>query len=246
MAEPSSSHVSVSIAEPEPMVSTSQYSTVEPSLELRTPKEEEIQLSEFAFRFENDPYKDIINALNHPRHEKPTTSLCPYVALDEVSNQESTSDWSKELERTSKAIWVSSTSTTIPCSMRGNVVEAVHYPTVGACVMSEYLMDTLVGNKPPTPTHGYFKNPRWGYYFLCRGIARDVPIIINKLEMCLDFYIYDIMDFDLLLGFPLEKVHPTPLGSLDEKLREAASATSPLFQKVLWRSLFPSKTHSRS
>ena len=50
-----STHESVSTAEPEPTVSTSQYSTVEPSPEPRTPKEEEIQLSEFAFRFENDP-----------------------------------------------------------------------------------------------------------------------------------------------------------------------------------------------
>jgi hypothetical protein len=56
-----------------------------------------------------------------------------------------------------------------------------------------------------------------------------VPIIINKIEVCLDFYIYDIMDFDLLLGFPLEKLHTTSLGSLDEKLREAAYATTPLF-----------------
>jgi hypothetical protein len=113
---------------------------------------------EFTFLFENDPYKDIINASNHPRHEKPTTSMCPYEALDEVSNRESTADWSKELKRIYRAIWVSSTSTTIPCSMRRNVVEAVHDPTVGACVMSEYLMDTLVGNKLLTSTQIFQKS----------------------------------------------------------------------------------------
>ena len=37
------------------------------------------------------------------------------------------------------------------------------------------------------------------------GIARDVPFSIDKLEVHLDFYIYDILDFDLLLGLPLEK-----------------------------------------
>jgi hypothetical protein len=34
------------------------------------------------------------------------------------------------------------------------------------------------------------------------------------------------MDFDLLLGFPLEKLLAASLGSLDEKLKEAASATT--------------------
>src|SRR6185369_4149424 len=76
--------------------------------------------------------------------------------------------------------------------------------------------------KPLTSTDKYFKNPS-GLYFECRGIARDVPITIDKLEVHLDFYSYDILDFDLLLGLPLEK---TSHGSLDEKLRETGSATA--------------------
>ena len=43
--------------------------------------------------------------------------------------------------------------------------------------------------------------------------------------MHLDFYIYDILDFDLLLGLPLEKLLASH-GSLDEKLRETGSATA--------------------
>ena len=43
--------------------------------------------------------------------------------------------------------------------------------------------------------------------------------------MHLDFYIYDILDFDLLLGLPLEKLLASH-GSLDEKLREIGSATA--------------------
>ena len=50
-----------------------------------------------------------------------------------------------------------------------------------------------------------------------------MPITIDKLEVHLDFYIYDILDFDLLLGLPLEK---TSHGSLDEKLSETGSATA--------------------
>ena len=57
------------------------------------------------------------------------------------------------------------------------------------------------------------------------GIARDVPITIDKIEVHLDFYIYDILDFDLLLGYPLEELLASH-GSLDEKLKEVTSATT--------------------
>ena len=52
-----------------------------------------------------------------------------------------------------------------------------------------------------------------------------MPNTIDKLEVHLDFYIYDILDFDLLLGLPLEKLLASH-GSLDEKLRETGSATA--------------------
>ena len=83
--------------------------------------------------------------------------------------------------------------------MKGNTVEALHDPATEACIRSKYLIDTLVGNKPLTPTDKYFKTTS-GLYFECRGIARDVPITIEKIEVHLEFYIYDVFDFDLLLG----------------------------------------------
>ena len=83
---------------------------------------------------------------------------------------------------------------------------------------------TLVGNKPLTPTDKYFKSPS-GLFFEGRGIARDVPTTIDKIEVHLDFYIYNILDFDLLRGLPQEKLLASH-GSLDEKLRETSSATA--------------------
>ena len=69
------------------------------------------------------------------------------------------------------------------------------------------------------------------------GIARDVPISIDKLEVHLDFYIYDILDFDLLLGYPLEKLLASH-GSLDEKLRKIISATTtPCLENLLVKPL---------
>jgi len=104
-----------------------------------------------------------------------------------------------------------------------NTVDALYDPAAEVCIIPEYLMDTLVGNKPLTPTNKYFRSP--SRLFECREIARDVPITINKIEVHLDFHIYDILDFDLFLGYPLEKLLAST-GSLDENLSEVASATT--------------------
>jgi hypothetical protein len=89
--------------------------------------------------------------------------------------------------------------------LKGNAIEALHDPTIEVCIILECLVDTLVGNKPLTPTDKYFKSLSI-LFFECWGIARDVPITIDNIEVHLDFYIYDILDFDLLLGYPLEKL----------------------------------------
>jgi hypothetical protein len=33
-----------------------------------------------------------------------------------------------------------------------------------------------------------------------------MPITIEKIEVRLDFHVYNVIDFDLLLGYPLEKL----------------------------------------
>jgi hypothetical protein len=110
--------------------------------------------------------------------------------------------------------------------MKGNAVEALHDPTNDeACILSEYLIGTLVGKKPQTLTNKYVRSPS-GLFFECQGIARDVPITIDKIEVRLDFHIYNVIDFDPLLGYPLEKLLDASQGSLDEKPREPAYATA--------------------
>ena len=57
-------------------------------------------------------------------------------------------------------------------------------------------------------------------------------ITIDKIEVNLDFHIFDILDFDLLIGYPLENLHLSPLGSLYEQLGNSTYAT-PCFQNPL-------------
>ena len=124
--------------------------------------------------------------LHSVRHEEPMKSMCLYETLDIISRHTPAIDWSKEAKRASEAIRISPTSATITCYMKGKIVEALHDPAVEVCILPESLLDTLVGNKPLTPTDKYFKSLS-GLYFECRGIARDVPITIDKIEMHLDF-----------------------------------------------------------
>ena len=49
------------------------------------------------------------------------------------------------------------------------------------------------------------------------GILHDVAIWYDKTELALDFHIFEVQDFDILIGHPIEKMFQTisPLGTLD-------------------------------
>jgi hypothetical protein len=105
-------------------------------------------------------------------------------------------------------------------------MQALHNPTVETNIMSEFIVETLLGKMPLVPTNKLFKSPS-RLIFGCCGIARAVPMKINETKVCLDFHIYAILDFDLLIGYPLEKLfkEKPSHGSLGEKLGTTASAT---------------------
>ena len=69
--------------------------------------------------------------------------------------------------------------------------------------MYEFLMDTFIGSMPLDPTDILFRSPS-GLFFECRGIALEVPVKIDKIEIKLDFHIYLIVDFEIFIGYPLE------------------------------------------
>jgi hypothetical protein len=127
-----------------------------------------------------------------------------------------------EVKHSFEAIQILSPSTTMPCSLRGTVIEALHKPTVETNIMSEFLVETLLlGSMPLVSINKLFKSPS-GLIFECCGIARAVPINIDKTEVHLDFHIFAILDFDLLIGYPFEKLFQEKLshGSLNEKFRK--------------------------
>ena len=93
----------------------------------------------------------------------------------------------------------------MPCPLRGTVVEAMYNPIVGTSIMSEFLVKNVLGNMLLVPTNKLFKSPL-GLFFVCCGIARAVPITIKKIEVFIDFHIFAILEFELLIGHPLDNI----------------------------------------
>ena len=79
---------------------------------------------------------------------------------------------------------------------------------------------------PLVSTNKLFKSPL-GLFFECCGIARVVSAIIDRIEVFIDFHIYAILKFDILISYPLENlIEQKPFhGGLDEKLGETIVAT---------------------
>ena len=101
--------------------------------------------------------------------------------------------------------------------------------------MPWHLAYTLLGSVALKPSGKLFESCPFGHILECRGVASVVPVTIDKIEVSLDFHICDILDFDLLIGYPLENFHHSPLGSLLEKLGEMTSA-SPCLENSLAKS----------
>ena len=101
--------------------------------------------------------------------------------------------------------------------------------------MPWHLAYTLLGSVALKPSGKLFESCPQGQILECRGVASAVPVVIDKIVVNLDFHIFDILNFDLLIGYPLENFHHSPLGSLLEKLGEMTSA-SPCLENSLAKS----------
>jgi hypothetical protein len=188
--------------------------------------------SEFPIEF-----RDFGNTSKYFGHEKFT---CP---SKEVSTRiEPSKEWLLEVKRSSEAIQILSPSMTMPCSIRETNIEDLHNPTIGTSIMSEFLAKNLLGSMPLLLANKLFKSPS-GLIFECCGIARGVPIKINETEVHLDFHIYTILEFELLIGHPLDNLfqEKPSHGSLSEEFGKTAFAT----QIAQWQSIILAMTRSR-
>jgi len=111
-------------------------------------------------------------------------------------------EWLKESEASSHVIRLLSRFTTIRCLISRTLVDSLYDPAVGASVMSKNLASTLLGEEPLVSTKKFLKLPSGELVKSC-GFAKNMSVVINKVHVLLNFYIFDVEDIDLLIGHPL-------------------------------------------
>jgi len=81
-------------------------------------------------------------------------------------------------------------------------VDSLYDPAVGASVMSKNLALALLGEELLVPTKKFLKLPS-GELVESYGLAQNVSVVINNVHVLLNFYIFDVEDIKLLIGYLL-------------------------------------------
>jgi hypothetical protein len=90
--------------------------------------------------------------------------------------------------------------------------------------MSEFIAKILLGDMSLVSTNKLFKSPL-GLIFEYCGIVRAMPFTIDEIEVHMDFHIFAILEFELLIGYPFENFFKKnlPIGALVKSLGKPLS-----------------------
>ncbi|EEC66717.1 hypothetical protein OsI_33052 [Oryza sativa Indica Group] len=102
-----------------------------------------------------------------------------------------------------------------------NDVGILYSPTVGANLVSESFAFAYLSDKAVTLINKFFKHPN-GNVIEGFGIVQGVTVCFEDREAILDFHVFEIQDFDILIGLPIEQllINTPRLGSLKITLGE--------------------------
>jgi hypothetical protein len=89
--------------------------------------------------------------------------------------------------------------------MKGTILDAHYNPIVGANIMSQSFAYALFGDIPSTPSNKLLKSPL-GPITQSSGIVLTFPIENKGIQSLLNFFIFEISEFNLLIGHPLERL----------------------------------------
>jgi hypothetical protein len=215
-------------------------STAESSSQSQEPEEEEIHPPEIPFQFEEDLFEDYGNTSNYSCEKRPPTKVNSNEPLDKAMLKETvkklttimSNEWLREGELSSELIHIRCPSSTITCLIGGNLVRALYNPSVGANIMSATFAFDCLGDRPLEPTVKTFRistnSTTEGL-----GIISGVPIWHNNsVEVILDFHVFDISYFDILISHPIEKLLDAPeTGVLNLKIGRITTSV-PMLQST--------------
>ena len=83
-----------------------------------------------------------------------------------------------------------------------------------------------------TPTTKLLKSLS-GQILPSEGIFHLIPIKVDKTKVYLSFYVFDIWEFDLLTGHPIERLlHEGRKGSINVSLRKSINLSIPITRSI--------------
>jgi hypothetical protein len=127
-------------------------------------------------------------------------------------------EWIEESEFSNNIIRLDTPSITIKCQFNRGPFDTLYNPAVGVNIMSALFMQDYVKDMPLSPTTKRLKN-LFGHVIPSFGILYALPIIINGIQVRLSFYVFDVREFDVLIGQPIGKlVFGGETGKLDVSL----------------------------
>src|SRR6185312_11484481 len=112
-------------------------------------------------------------------------------------------EWSDGAICFSEDVWTSIPSTIIPCSIGGITVEAHVNPIMEVNIMPWHLAYTLLGYVTLRSSDKLLKCCPFGHIIKCRRVASIVLLTLDKIEVHLGFHIFNVLDFNLHIGYPL-------------------------------------------
>ena len=88
--------------------------------------------------------------------------------------------------------------------MKGTQVDTLYSPIVRANIISSECAFLHLGDEPLVQTDKTFQTPS-GEFLEAYGTLQNVSIRHEDIEIILEFHIFNVHDFDLLVGQPIEK-----------------------------------------
>jgi hypothetical protein len=114
-------------------------------------------------------------------------------------------EYLEESELSTNIIRLDSSSTYIRYQIHRDPFSAFYNPVVGIDIMFASFAHDLLEYMPLTPTTKLLKSPS-GHILPSLGILYVLPIQVKQTLVHMSFYIFDIIEFDLLISQPTERL----------------------------------------
>jgi hypothetical protein len=204
------------IAEPELLPYSPQTSAI---LIFDPPEKKKILILDFMLDFEDEFFAKYENTSNYNsvgKPQKPKKSSLQKEPLDPseeaflkwtlkelvsiISNE-----WLEESEFSSDVIRLDSPSISIHCQIHKDPFEALYNLVLGVNILLASFSHDLLRHMPLTATTNLLRSPL-GHIIPSLEILYVLHIQVKYTMVHLNFYIFDIIEFDLLIGQPIKRL----------------------------------------